>query len=237
MTSHSTHSPSSSPRRRALLVVGAGLAVTASLALTGGTAATAAPTRDAGPTTVEPAGHAFAATLNGSATFKAGSVTITCTASSSTPTDGSTNNHVPQAPDNANPAGPVVSGINPPVYSNCRGSLPGVTVTITTSGEWGVSMQHGSPSTASLTAPAAGMVLKSSGLANCTVTASPGGPATIPATFTNGTPSQITVTDYALPVKVEGGFGCPTTATTALLNATYDVTDVTDPASQITVGG
>ncbi|MEU5052479.1 hypothetical protein [Streptomyces sp. NPDC021096] len=240
MTSHATRSPSGNPtraRRRALLVAGAGLAVTASLALTGGTAATAAPAAEAGPTTVEPAGHAFAATLNGTATFKAGSITITCTASSSKPVDGSTNNRIPEAPGNSNPAGPVASGISAPVYSNCRGSLPGVTITITTSGAWGVSMQHGEPSTAALSAPAAGMVLKSSGLANCTVTASPDGPATIPATFTNGTPSQIAVTDYALPVKIEGGFGCPTTATTALLNATYDVTDVTDPSAQITVSG
>ncbi|MBB4892658.1 hypothetical protein FHS39_001669 [Streptomyces olivoverticillatus] len=230
---------------RALLAGGAGLALTASLGLglagtadartTGtGTARTAV---DAGSTTVSPAGHAFSATLNGTATFKAGSVTVTCNVSSSVPADGSDNNRVPAAPGNVNPAGPVASALNAPTYSDCAANLPGVDVTVTTSGTWGVSMQYGSPITASLTVPKGGLVLKTTGLANCTVTAAPDTAATFPAAFTNGAPSQLVVTDAAVPVVAEGGFGCPTSATSSLFNATYDVTDVTDPASQITVGG
>ncbi|MFI9200593.1 hypothetical protein [Streptomyces sp. NPDC053048] len=229
--------PPTPGRRRAL---GAAFALSATLALaagTTGTATAATPAAQAGPTTVEPAGHAFAATLNGEVTFKAGSLTVTCTASSSLPVAGSDNNHVPAAPGNTNPSGPVVSKANPPTYSGCHGSLPGVDIVITTSGAWDISMQHGTPSTAGLTAPAGGMVLKSSGLANCTVTAAPDGPAFIPAAFTNGAPSQITVTDVSVPVKIEGGFGCPTTSKTAVFNATYDITDVTDPSSQIVVSG
>jgi len=38
-------------------------------------------------------------------------------------------------------------------------------------------------------------------------------------------------------VHVVGGFGCPTSATSSAFNATYLITDVTDPASQITVTG
>ncbi|MEC4016225.1 hypothetical protein [Streptomyces sp. H27-D2] len=38
-----------------------------------------------------------------------------------------------------------------------------------------------------------------------------------------------------MPVKVVGGFGCPTSATTSIFNATYNVTDVTAPGTQITV--
>ncbi|GHG73377.1 hypothetical protein [Streptomyces griseocarneus] len=227
------------PRRGRTL--GAAFAVTAALALAAGTGtgtASATPADDtAGPTTVTPAGHAFSATLNGEVSFRAGSLTVTCTASSSLPSDGSDNNHVPAAPGNTNPAGPVVSKANAPTYSGCSASLPGVDIAIATSGAWDISMQHGTPSTASLTAPARGMVLKSSGLASCTVTAAPDAPAVIPAAFTNGTPSQIAVTDVSVPVKVEGGFGCPTTAKTAVFNATYDITDVTDPASQIVVSG
>ncbi|MDT0454040.1 hypothetical protein [Streptomyces hesseae] len=223
-----------SRRTRPLLAVTAGLALTAGLTLTGSGPA-AADAVDAGSTTVQPAGHAFAATLNGSATFKAGSITITCTSSSSAPSGD--NNRVPAAPGNTNASGPVTTAITSPVYGDCTGSLPGVDISITTSGAWSVSMQNGSPITATLNTPTQGMILKSTGLANCTVTAAPDGPTTIPTTFVNGAPSQLLVTDVAIPVKVEGGFGCPTTATTAVLNATYDVTDVTDPSSQITVGG
>ncbi|MEV4442454.1 hypothetical protein AB0K09_26275 [Streptomyces sp. NPDC049577] len=214
----------------ALLATGAALAVAGGLAL-GGAGVAAEP----GPTTVQPAGHSFAAVLNGSATFKAGSVTVTCKVSSSQPGNG--NNVVPEAPGNSNPAGPVASPINAPTYSNCTASLPGVRVSVVTSGNWQVSMQNGSPITASLTVPVGGLVLKTTGLATCTVTAAPTEAATFPAVFTNGAPSQITVTDAAVPVRSEGGFGCPTSAKTSLFNAVYDVTDQTDPASQITVGG
>ncbi|MFF7727700.1 hypothetical protein [Streptomyces sp. NPDC008001] len=222
-------------RARAVLACGAGLAATAALTLTGTAGAQAGPAAAAGSTTVTPAGHSFAATLNGKATFKAGSVTATCTASSSQPSDDPAANRIPEAPGNQNPAGPVVSGINAPTYSGCTASLPGVTTTVTTSGAWQVSMQNGSPITATLTIPPGGFVLKSAGLANCTITAAPAAPADIVATYTNGSPSKLTVTDAAVPVKVEGGFGCPTSATSSVFNAVYDVTDTTDPASRITV--
>ncbi len=39
-----------------------------------------------------------------------------------------------------------------------------------------------------------------------------------------------------MPVKVTGGFGCPTSATTSTFNAVYKVSDETDPAQNITVG-
>ncbi|MFF7020783.1 hypothetical protein ACFY97_07155 [Streptomyces klenkii] len=222
-------------RPRAVLACGAGLAVTAALTLTGAAGAQAGPAAAAGSTTVTPAGHSFAATLNGKAGFKAGSVTATCTTSSSRPSDGSDGNRIPEAPGNQNPSGPVTSGINAPTYSGCTASLPGVTTTVTTSGAWQVSMQNGSPITATLTIPTGGFVLKSSGLANCTITAAPSAAADIVATYTNGSPSKLTVSNAGVPVKVEGGFGCPTSTTTSVFNAVYDITDTTDPASQITV--
>ncbi|MFI1967951.1 hypothetical protein BLA24_21900 [Streptomyces cinnamoneus] len=230
-------SPSTPRRHRALLAAGAGLAVTVALSLSG-TGTASAGTADAASTTVQPAGHSFAATLNGAASFKAGSVSASCEVSASAPSAGSGNNKVPDAPGNTNASGPVSSGINAPTYSDCTSSLP-VDVSVTTSGTWTVSMQNGSPITASLTIPTGGFVLKSSGLANCTITAAPDGPVTFPATFTNGsggTPSRITVADAEVAVKVTGGFGCPTAATTSVFNAVYDVTDVTDPAARITVG-
>ncbi|WP_424887682.1 hypothetical protein [Streptomyces sp. XH2] len=229
------------PRRlrpRAALACGAGLAVAAALTLTGAAGAQTGPaaaTAVAGSTTVTPAGHSFAATLNGKATFKAGSVTATCTASSSTPSDDSAGNRIPDAPGNQNPSGPVTSPINAPTYTGCTASIPGVTTTVVTSGAWQVSMQNGSPIAATLTIPTGGFVLKSTGLANCTITAAPTAAADIVATYTNGSPAKLTVSNASVPVKVEGGFGCPTSATTSVFNAVYDITDTTDPGSQITV--
>ncbi|MFB0630887.1 hypothetical protein [Streptomyces sp. AB3(2024)] len=204
-----------------------GMAAAAALTVASATA-TAAPLPLAGSTTVTPAGHAFQATLSGKATLKAGSVTVTCTVSVSTGT-------VPAAPGNHNAAGPVSSPISPPTYSSCTSSMPGVTPTVTTSGAWSVSMQNGSPITATMTVPTGGLVVHTTGLATCTVTAAPGGPAAVPGTWANGAPSSLTFTNASVPVTVTGGFGCPTSATASTFNAVYKVTDTTDPAQQITV--
>ncbi|MCC3769730.1 hypothetical protein [Streptomyces sp. UNOC14_S4] len=226
-----------SPRSRTLLAAGAGLALTAALGLASAGTADARGA-DAGSTTVTPAGHYFAATLTGKATFKAGSVTVTCSVSSSQPTagGGDANNQIPNAPGNHNDAGPVVNALNAPTYSSCTSSLPGVTVSVTTSGAWSVAMQNnGDTSTATLTIPNGGLVLTTTGLANCTVTAAPTAAADLNTGFTNGAPSLLTVTDGTVPVQVTGGFGCPTSATASVFNATYQITDVTDPSSNITV--
>ncbi|MEU2396031.1 hypothetical protein [Streptomyces sp. NPDC007369] len=215
-------------RTRTALALGMAAAGVLSVASATATA-TAVPRPVAGSTTVTPAGHSFTATLSGKATFKAGAVTVTCTVSVATGT-------VPAAPGNQNPDGPVSSPITPPTYSSCTASLPGVTPTVTTSGSWSVSMQHGSPATATMTVPAGGLVLQTSGLANCTVTAAPSGPANVSGTWANGAPPSLTFTGATVPVTVTGGFGCPTSATTSTFNAVYKVTDTTDPAQQITVG-
>ncbi|WP_329376628.1 hypothetical protein OG625_03765 [Streptomyces sp. NBC_01351] len=204
-----------------------GMAFAGALSVASATA-TAAPLPLAGSTTVTPAGHAFKATLSGKATLKAGSVTVTCTVSVATGT-------VPAAPGNSNPAGPVSSPISPPTYSSCTSSMPGVTPTVTTSGAWTVSMQHGAPITATMTVPVGGLVLKTTGLATCTVTAAPTAAANVGGAWANGAPPSLTFTNASVPVKVTGGFGCPTSATASTFNAVYQVTDTTDPAQQITV--
>ncbi|WP_327418299.1 hypothetical protein [Streptomyces sp. NBC_01233] len=215
-------------RSRTALALGA--AAAGALALGAVTApVTAAPLPAAGSTTVTPAGHAFQAALSGKATLKAGSVTVTCTVSVATGT-------VPAAPGNSNPAGPVSSPISAPTYSSCTSSMPGVTPTVTTSGAWTVSMQDGSPITATMGLPVGGLVVKTTGLASCTVTAAPTAPASVGGTWSNGAPSSLTFTNASVPVKVTGGFGCPTSATSSTFNAVYRVADTTDPAQQITVG-
>ncbi|MCX4529497.1 MULTISPECIES: hypothetical protein [unclassified Streptomyces] len=212
-------------RTRTTLALGMAAAGALSLA---SVTATAAPLPPAGSTTVTPAGHSFKATLSGKATLKAGSVTVTCNVSVATGT-------VPAAPGNQNPAGPVSSPISPPTYSSCSASLPGVTPTVTTSGAWAVSMQNGSPITATMTVPVGGLVLQTTGLASCTVTAAPTAPAAVGGTWANGAPPSLTFTNASVPVHVTGGFGCPTSATSSTFNAVYKVTDTTDPAQQITV--
>ncbi|WP_344962897.1 hypothetical protein [Streptomyces thioluteus] len=67
---------------------------------------------------------------------------MTCSTSSSAPDASSGHNRVPEAPGNVNPAGPVVSDINAPTYSDCDVNLPGIKVAIQTSGTWNVSMQN-----------------------------------------------------------------------------------------------
>ncbi|MFE2476959.1 hypothetical protein [Streptomyces sp. NPDC059389] len=205
-----------------------GLAAAGALSVASVTA-TAAPAPLAGSTTVTPAGHSFKATLSGKATLKAGSVTVTCMVSVSTGT-------VPAAPGNQNASGPVSSPISPPTYSSCTSSVWGVTPTVTTSGAWSVSMQNGSPITATMTVPTGGLVVQTSGLATCTVTAAPTAPANVAGTWANGAPPSLTFTNASVPVTVTGGFGCPTSATASVFNAVYKVTDTTDPAQQITVG-
>ncbi|MEW2412898.1 hypothetical protein AB0953_04095 [Streptomyces sp. NPDC046866] len=217
-------------RRRTALALGlaaAGVLSAASATATASPAAAPAPL--AGSTTVTPAGHAFKAALSGKATLKAGSVTVTCTVSVST-------GAVPAAPGNQNAAGPVSSPITPPTYTSCTSSMPGVTPTVTTSGSWSVSMQDGSPVTATMTVPTGGLVVHTTGLATCTVTAAPAGPANVTAGWVNGAPPSLTFTNASVPVTVTGGFGCPTSATSSVFNAVYKVTDTTDPAQQITVG-
>ncbi|MFB7464811.1 hypothetical protein ACFCZ1_15160 [Streptomyces sp. NPDC056224] len=207
-----------------------GMAAAAALSAASVTAsASAAPLPLAGSTTVTPAGDSFKATLSGKATFKAGSVTVTCTVSVAT-------GAVPAAPGNTNPAGAVSSPITPPTYSSCTSSMWGVTPTVTTSGSWSVSMQNGAPATATMTVPVGGLVVHTTGLATCTVTAAPAASANVPGSWTNGAPSSLTFTNASVPVTVTGGFGCPTSATTSTFNAVYLVSDTTDPAQQITVG-
>ncbi|MET9294211.1 hypothetical protein [Streptomyces sp. NPDC003077] len=220
-------------RTRALLATGTGVLAIAALSLAvpgSATAAQPAPAPAAGSTTVAPAGHSYEATLvsGTKATFKAGPVTVTCSVSKAS-------GKVPAAPDNHNPDGAVSNGISSPTYTNCSTSMPGVSATVDTTGSpWTVAMQNGAPTTGSLSFGPGGFVVKTSGLASCTVTASP---STATGTWTNGAPSTLKFTNVSVPVKVVGGFGCPTSATTSTFNATYQVVDTTDPASQITVGG
>ncbi|MFB7877285.1 hypothetical protein ACFC06_18690 [Nocardia sp. NPDC056064] len=180
-------------------------------------------------TTVSPAGAAVQATNQGSVKAVAGGVTITCTTSSAT---GS----VPAAPNNTNPSGPVTVPINAPTFTGCSTSMWGVSATVTTSGSWSITGQNGSPVAGSINVPTGGMVIQTSGLASCKVVVAPSAPATLAGTWTNGSPSTVQATNSPAPIKVTGGFGCPTSATTGTVTGTYKVTNTTTPSVPITVG-
>ncbi|MFG3343993.1 hypothetical protein ACGF1Z_02885 [Streptomyces sp. NPDC048018] len=216
-----------------LLVSATGLAAAAVLTLGATGPQTAA------PTTLQPAGHSFSAQLTGKATFVAGSTTMTCTVSASVPTAGAAN-RVPAAPANYNDAGPVSVPVNPPSFSGCTTSIVGVSVTVTansTNGAWTLSAQNGTPATGGFTIPKGGVVLRTSGFASCTITASPAGPTAVNGAWTNGAPSTLAISGAPVPATVTGGFLCPTGNQSATFSATYRISDTTDPAQSITVTG
>lgn len=206
-------------------------------------ALTAAPAWALAPgTTVGPAGHAYTAALAGgtTATFVVGSTTVTCNQSGNT-------GQVPEEPANTSPDGPVVSALTPATFTNNGGNCPtnvlfttARTVSNNTNGDWTIALQYDpAGSTGTMTIPAAGVVTTISGLASCTVTVAPDGPASISGPWVDGTETSPPMLDFSagvsLPIRVTGGLTCPTGATTATFSARYTVTDTTDPARQIAV--
>jgi hypothetical protein len=217
------------------------IALAATGIVAGGLAA-AAPASAADPssTTVTPAGDGFSSSLasGGSADFTVGSVTVSCSNS----TDSGS---VPAAPDNHNDAGAVSGPLAPPVFDNgggaaCSTNVVFTTATTTTSGDWTLSLQYDpAGSTVTLGIPQGGVVTATSGLASCTVTVAPDGPADVSGTWVPGdgtNPPQLVFSNAPVPITVTGGFGCPTSSTSADFSATYLTTDSTDSTQQITVG-
>lgn len=223
------HTPPSRTRRfRALL----GLVTVATAA---GLAWTQPASAAVSSTTATPAGDSFQANVvSGTGSFTVGSVTVNCNQST---TSGS----IPAAPGNHNDAGPVSGPVTPPTFTNNGGACPtGIALTsatITTSGSWSVALQFDpAGSTATMTIPQAGAVAKISGLASCTITIAPNGPATVTGAWVDGPPAEL---DFSagptVPIKVTGGFGCPTSSTTATFKAVYQVSDTTNPSAVIAV--
>ncbi|MFJ9945547.1 hypothetical protein [Streptomyces erythrochromogenes] len=211
------------------------LAATALLPVGAHAAPTAA---KAGGTTLSPAGHRFSAVAEGPVVFEAGPIVVTCTASSTLP-DAEGRNTVPDRPS---PAGPASVRISPPGFKDCTTDAPGLRVSVETNeqaGPWQVLLQHGSPSTARLSIPTGGFVLRTSGLLACTAVAAPTAPATADGTWDERAERQTSalVLDRApIPVKITGSFFCATSVTAATITARYAVTDTTDPTRRITVG-
>lgn len=225
-----------SPRRLAG-VGAAGLLVAAGVA-----ALPTSPALAAAATTVGPAGHAYTASLlpGTTANFVVGTTTVRCNTSVN-------NGAVPAEPANSSTDGPVTSVLTPPSFTNNGGACPtnvafttARTVANTTNGNWTIGLQYdASGPTGTMTIPQGGVVTTISGLASCTVTVAPTAPVSFTGRWIPGTATSPPVLDFSagasLPIKVTGGFTCPTSATTARFTASYAVTDTTDPTQQITV--
>jgi hypothetical protein len=170
---------------------------------------------------VEPAGDAIAGDLSAGAhaVFTAGSVSVTCSTSH---TSGS----IPTA---GNPGDPVSGALAPPSFTSCTSNIGfgATTTTNSTNGSWGLDISCGGNAT--LHIPRAGAVTR---VATCTITVAPSAAVDIPATYTNGSPGVLTMS-ATVPVS-HSGFGCPN-ATTATFSATYNITDTTHPAQNVTV--
>lgn len=188
-------------------------------------------------TTVTPAGDAFQGALSAgsSADFTLGSTAVSCGTSV-------TNGQVPAAPDNFNGAGAVTSSLSNPSFTDCSTNnflLTASTETNSTNGSWGIALQYDpAGTTGTLTIPQGGVVVSIGGIASCTVTVAPDGPATVAGTWTPGTADsapKLGFSNVSVPVKVTGGFFCPTGSTSATFTASYDITDTTSPSSQIAV--
>ncbi len=187
---------------------------------------TAGPAQAASGTTVTPAGDSYSAGLvaGGSAVFVVGSTTVTCNQSANVGT-------VPAAPGNTTADGPVISTVTAPTFANNGGNCPtnvlfttAKTVTNATNGSWTIALQYDpAGSTGTMTIPKSGVVTTITGLASCTVTVAPNGPAAITGPWTAGTSAALPTLDFsagvALPITVTGGLGCPTGATTATFKA------------------
>lgn len=213
------------------------LAAGGALAALPAAAATAAP-----GTSVGPAGHAFTASLapGTTANFVVGTTTVRCNTSINLGT-------VPAEPGNATADGPVISVVSPPTFTNNGGNCPtsvlfttARTVANATNGDFTIGLRYDpAGSTGTMTIPTGGVVTTISGLATCTVTVAPDGPAAITGPWVPGTATSAPVLDFSagvsLPIRVTGSLGCPVSSTTATFSARYVVTDTTDPTQQITV--
>jgi len=168
---------------------------------------------------VEPAGDAIAGNLASgtAAVFTAGNIAVSCAVSHTSGT----------IPTTDNPADPVTGVLSPPTFTSCSTNIgfAATTTTNSTNGNWALDISCGGNAT--LHVPRAGAV---SHVATCTITVAPSAAVDVPATWTNGSPGKLTVS-ATLPIS-HSGFLCPS-VNTATFSATYNITDTTNPALDI----
>jgi len=140
-----------------------------------------------------------------------------------------------QIPTTNNPtsSGPVVVTLRPPIATGCSFSSG---ATVTASGVWKLLLQHRtSGNVATIKVPKGGLIADSEfGGASCRATFSPTAETSLVGTWTNGTPSRVTIVDAPIDDLVTGT-GCPTGIHDTFVSFTLIATDVSNAASVITV--
>lgn len=158
---------------------------------------------------VTPSGTAFTASSS-NVSFKLGTATVTCTASS---TSGTT----PAACGT-----PLCVTVSNPTFTGCKVNASGFTFNATltsnsTNGPWQFCLAATGP-TGSLKIPAGG-VHSSASVLGATCTATSGAATTVSGPWSNTT-SSVVFTNQSVPVTTTGGFPCPS-ATTASFSGTF----------------
>lgn len=168
---------------------------------------------------VSPTGAFSAALCSGtSVTFKLGTATVTCTASTSSG-NAATSAH----------GQPICGNLSAPTLTGCTVKAAGFSfaASCTASGTWNLCAS--SSGTSSLTIPQNGVACTAHPFgANCAATSTTAGAFAASGTWTN-TGSKATFTNQNVPVVTSGGFPCPSSST-AVFSATY----CTNPALTIT---
>lgn len=188
-------------------------------------------------TTVGPAGDAFAITLSSStASFTSSNgmgVSVTCTSSSGA-------GAVPAAPNNAS-SGSVTSLLTSPISfgGTCMSVLGTATVT-ESGGEYLDAQSFNSTGSDTTNSQVIGVGVNQDGYTlsvpqvPCTIDVSPNGASAVLGAFTNGSTGPPVVPSQAAIDEQVDFSGCGLTAP-AVEQATYNVTDTTNPASVITI--
>ncbi|WP_405163182.1 hypothetical protein OG203_44140 [Nocardia sp. NBC_01499] len=196
----------------------------------------AGPAQADSSTTVSPAGAGVATANYNAVVFGTGAATVNCY--TGTTSGGS----VPPAPNNKNSSGPVTVSLGPLTLGRCSTDQSGRTVKVTTTGNWGIAAQNGSPIAAGLVIPQGGLTITTSGSVNCTTVYAPDGPVTVPGTYTNSVDNgglkslpSMTVLDE-VPNRTTGDASCPTGDSWDRVSATFLVNNPADPGHMITVG-
>jgi hypothetical protein len=152
--------------------------------------------------------------------FSVGPAAVTCASSSF-------QGGVPEAGRNV--GDPVVLAMSPPKCPDCVTSngMPVAAETNAANGQWSISTTCSGRATVRI--PKAGAVARVGG---CTMTMAPHRAVDVPATWSNGSPSRLTI-DAVVPIA-SSGTGCPPSSTVTF-KVTYGIANATDATKPITV--
>lgn len=182
--------------------------------------------------TVTTAGHNFTASNSGNVTFKLGTVTVSCTGSSTSGT-------VPSPPNNPTGSGvPVCGATSAPTFTGC--TVLGVATTITSSGSWQICLANNSGSPQGTLKPPQHGVSATATIfgQHCTAVGPNLSGESLTGAWTNGsgsTKSKLVFSGGSLSVTTSGGAPCPS-ATTVQISGTYNISDTTSPSTNVIVG-